>query len=168
MKATVLRVVILLLAPGAHLEVSHGCQWPVIGDIFDYGKARPAVSAVGKWIAVAPVLRVQSLTKTWPAGGDIRGDELIFTRLRLALSNLEALVTGSGKCVGIHVLDVHHGGRLAPQAVEKRLQRLFFALKLDLNTARGVAHPSFEAPSSGQLIDKWPEADPLDDATHLH
>ena len=55
------RVVVLVKALGAHLEVRHGGHGPVVGHRAGYGEPRPAVRAVGERVAVAPVRGVEEL-----------------------------------------------------------------------------------------------------------
>ena len=78
MKAAVEGIFVFFAAMRAHLEVLHGGVGAVIGDIGDNRKARAAVGAVGKRIAVAPVGRVEDLLEAVGAGGDIRGNKLVF------------------------------------------------------------------------------------------
>jgi hypothetical protein len=92
MKAAVHRVIVLTLALRTHLEAAHRGLGTVIRNILDDSEARPAVGAVGKWIAVTPVARGQNLSQTGLAGSDVRGDKLILALLGDAVSNLKPTI----------------------------------------------------------------------------
>ena len=75
MKPPVIRIVIFFPACGAHAEFLHGGSAPVIGDIHDYGIARPTVSAVDERVAEPPVAWISHFRKALGADAYIRGDE---------------------------------------------------------------------------------------------
>ena len=61
MKAPIRRVLVLASAIRTHGEISHGRQWPIIGDVACDGEAWPAVGAVGERVPKAAVGRVEHL-----------------------------------------------------------------------------------------------------------
>ena len=82
--AAVFDVVVFPVAVRAHGEGAHGGLRPVVGDVLDDGKARAAVGAVDEGVAIAPVPGVQQLPQAVVTDADIRGNERVALRLRLA------------------------------------------------------------------------------------
>jgi len=91
-EAAVKGVIILPLALGAHLEVSHGRPGAVVGDIFNYGKAGSAVSAVGEGVAIAPIIWREGFPEAILTGSDIWRDKLIFPFFGSAVANFKLFV----------------------------------------------------------------------------
>ncbi len=76
MEAAVQRVVVFVMAVGAHLEGSHSGLRSVVGDVFDDGEARAAVGAVDEGVAVTAVGGVEELAQAVRADAVIWGDGL--------------------------------------------------------------------------------------------
>jgi hypothetical protein len=108
MKAPVQRVIVFPLALRAHLKATHGGSGTVVRNILNDGEARAAISAVSKWVAVAPIVRREKLVLAFPTGSDIRGDQLVFPLLGMALSDVEAGITLRGKRDCGDLLDAGH------------------------------------------------------------
>ncbi len=92
MKAAVSGVFIFRLAVRAHFEFVHRGVGPVIRDIADNSKAGAAVGAVGERIAVAAVEGVEDFMEALGAGGDIRGDKLVFAFFGDARADFKVIV----------------------------------------------------------------------------
>jgi hypothetical protein len=60
----------------AHIESSHGGLGPVVRNIFDYRKARAAISAIDERIKMATILGIMEFIQAIWAGADIWGDGL--------------------------------------------------------------------------------------------
>jgi hypothetical protein len=119
MEAAVHRVIVLTLALRTHLEAAHRGLRTVIGNVLDDSEARPAVGAVGKWIAVTPVARGQNLTQTGLAGSDVRGDKLILALLGDAVSNLKAAIALRGMAGYRDILKTSQGRCQSHQLIEE-------------------------------------------------
>ena len=95
-KAAIEGIIVLALAVGAHAKVAHGRPRTVIGHVLDDRESRPAISAVGKGIAIAPVCGIADLALAVGAGGDIGRDQLVGASLRPAVPDLKALIAAGG------------------------------------------------------------------------
>src|ERR1039458_5846746 len=62
-KAAVQRILVFRKTCRAHGKHRHRRARPVVRNIANDGEAWPAVSAVNKWIAIAPVIRVKHFTQ---------------------------------------------------------------------------------------------------------
>jgi hypothetical protein len=105
-EAAIKWIVILRLASGAHLEVTHGCLGAVIGHVLDYGEARSAIGAVGKRVTIAAVTRIQQLTKASLTRGDIGGDELVFAFFSKAVTDLKTCMADRRMISDSYVFDM--------------------------------------------------------------
>ena len=167
--AAVFDIVVLPVAVRAHGKAPHGGQGPVIGHVFDNGKAGAAVGAVDERIAVAPVLRVQQLPQAVRAETDVRGDERVALRLHAAVENAEVRVSFERAApVRFDRLDDRQQRRAPGQGPKKGLQRLPRALQLQLHAGGGVLDPAFEAELPHQAVNEGPEAHPLYDAVYVN
>jgi len=72
MEPAIARIFILCPTLGAHVKAGHGGVRPVIRNGRDDGEPWPAVGAVGKGVAVAPIGWIEQLAQAIRAGGDIR------------------------------------------------------------------------------------------------
>ncbi len=88
MKPPIRRVAILGFAGRAHAEFLHRGRGTVVRDRLDDGQSRPAMRAIGEWIAVAPRLRVGDLCETGRAGCRI-GHDAGVDCIRTALDDAE-------------------------------------------------------------------------------
>ncbi len=164
-EAAVGGVVVLFLAGRAHLEDTHGGVGAVVGYIGDDGEARAAVGAVGEGVAVAAVGGVEDFPQAVGAGGDVRRDELVFTRLGDALAYLEPVIAGRLTGCDGNILDVRHGRGIMFQVMAEALDGGRLTLYLDADGPGGVQHPPFQAVAGGQLVDEGAEADALHHAS---
>jgi len=74
-------VVIFMLTFWTHAELGHGGFRPIVRDILDDGKPGPAVRAVGKRVSIPAILGVENLLLARLAGGDVRRNKLVLSRL---------------------------------------------------------------------------------------
>ena len=73
MESAVERTLILATTLFTHGELAHGCIRSIIRKAFDDGKPWPAVHAVGKWIEIATVRRIENLREAIGTGRDVDG-----------------------------------------------------------------------------------------------
>lgn len=168
MEASVQGIVIFGLALGAHLEGAHGGFRTVIGHTLNYGEPRATIGAVGEWIAVAAVLRIRYLVKTSLTGGHIWRNELEFTSLDLALSNLEGLVTGRSTILNSYVLNTGQWWCLSPEFLLKLSYGLRFAFHFNSDIFRSVVDPALKIVFDSQSVNEWPEAYALNNAPNAN
>ena len=160
-KATVQRVVILLLAPGTHPEAAHRGLGSVIGDILNNGKAGTTVGAVGERVAVTPVTRRQDFLETVSASGNIRGNQLVFTLFGDALLNLETLITDGCLAGSRDILDVSQGWRQSLQVSQEPVQGEALPLNINLDVPRGIANPTLQMMPRSKLVNEGTKTNPL-------
>src|SRR5215207_10058440 len=137
---TISRVVVLSLALGAHLEVSHGGHGPVVGHRAGYSEPRTAVGAVGERIPVASVRRVKEFREAVLAGGDVWRDQGPPPNPLPALLDTEISLLPYREGSPDHSLD--HGQRwsLFAYILQEAFQLLRGPLRLDVNSLGVVAH----------------------------
>ena len=155
MEAAVEGIIIFRLALGAHLEIAHGGFGTVIGHILDYGKAGAAIGAVGEWIAVAAVFRIEQLAKASLAGSDIRRDKLVFPCLCLALPNFKVFITAWWVILNIYALDVSQWWGFCLDLPLKLLNSFRCTFYLNPDILGGVINPSFKVVFNSQSL-SWP------------
>ena len=160
-EATVARVVVLRLTGRAHDEAAHGGVGAVVGQRLDDTEARPAVGAVGEWIAVAAVGGIQHFGQTVGAGGDIGQHQRGLGTGFFAVTNLETDV--AGRFQPLFVQRVDDGARrcLERQTFQKPLHALLRSFHLDEHPLAVVDHPAGERQLRGQSVDERAKADPL-------
>ena len=148
-------------AVGAHRERGHGRARSVVGEIAENRKARPAVGAVQKGIAVPPIVGIGELGQTGGTGSKIGGDE------RRALSRF-ARQNGK-RCVTARPIQrftpdfLDHSQRRwgIPQRSLKRLKRILTALQLQFHARGSVAHPAAKPQPVCQPVQERAKADAL-------
>ncbi|GBE03399.1 hypothetical protein BMS3Abin09_00314 [bacterium BMS3Abin09] len=106
MKSPVKDMTVLCPALRTHIEVLHGGVLPVVGNLLDYGKARPAVGAVGEGIFEPPVVRVIYLFGALIAYRNVRKDGYPPLSLPFAFPDLKVLITGLFKKRMLHAIDL--------------------------------------------------------------
>ena len=168
MVAAIFNIVILPVTVRAHGKGAHRGLCPVIGHVLYNGEPRAAVGAVDERIAVTPVAGRSQLTQAVVTDAYIRGNERIAEGLRFAAQNSEILIA----CQIREVLRLHRfdDGKLrcAARDILNEAGKLFalpFQLKLD--PGGGVFYISPQAALLDELMDKRPEADPLNDTVYV-
>ena len=71
-ESSVCGIVVFFLTGRTHGKNGHGGHGPVVRNIFDDGKARPAIGAIDKRVAVTPVGRIKQFGQTIGTNGNIR------------------------------------------------------------------------------------------------
>jgi hypothetical protein len=125
-EAPVRGILIFIPTPGAHGEGCHRGLRPVIGKVLDDGKARAAMRAIDKRIAVTTIGRVEQLTPAFLTESQVRRDRGADTVPRIALYNLKPrlLKTSGSDSFHLHAQGCHGRGRLAFEVSEKTIERL--------------------------------------------
>jgi hypothetical protein len=78
METAICRVVVFSLAISAHREAFHRGVLPVVRKPFDDRKARAAVGAIGKGIAISAIGIIENFAQTIGARSDVGKDERSF------------------------------------------------------------------------------------------
>ena len=165
MVAPVLNIMILPVAIRAHGKAGHRGLGPVIGDVFNNGKAWAAVGAVDEGIAVAPVPGVTQFPQAVLTDANVRRDQGVAEFLPLALTNLKAFVAPQFRGIRrFHALNHGQYRGLFRQHHHKALQRRALSLQLQLHAGGGVFYVAAEAAAAHQLMHKRPEAHALHNA----
>ena len=166
--AAVFDVVVFPVAVRAHRKCAHRGLGPVIGHVLDDRKARAAVGAVDKGIAVTPIGRVAQLAQAVVTDADVGGNERVALRLGFALQDLEIpKVLQLGREFRLDALDDRELRRLARQIGDEALKLRPLALELQLHAGGGVLDRPGEAVGAHLLVDEGAEADALDDAVYM-
>ena len=168
MKTPIERVVIFSLAISTHPETAHGGPGTVIGNILNDSESRPAVGAVGKWVAIAPVARGENLFLACLAGGNVRRDQLVHPLLSMALPDLEASTVPWRNWSSSDFLYSGHRRSFCLEFYQKFIYRRFSSFNLNLHTPRSIAHPASQAIFMCQPVNKGSEANPLYHPTNIY
>ena len=112
-EASVGGVVVFRLAGGAHFEGGHGGVGAIVGDGFNNGVSRSAISAVDKGIAKASVGGIKQFGETIGAGVGVGSDLGFLFGLGAAGFDDETLLGAGGKYVGFYFGDSSKGGQFA-------------------------------------------------------
>ena len=166
--AAILDVVVFPVAVGAHRELTHARERPVVGHVFNNRKARSAVGAVDEGIAVAPVTRTQQLAAAVVAQGDIRRDQRIAHALGPALE--DAKIRKMPQLVeifGLNVLDHGQHRRTVGQFLDKALERRPLALQLQLDAGGCILDRAGQSGIPDLLMNEGAEAHALYNAVDM-
>ena len=168
MIAPILNIAILPVTVRAHGKGAHRCLCPVIGHVLYNGEPRAAVGAVDERIAVTPVAGRSQLTQAVVTDAYIRGNERVAEGLRFAAQNSEILVA----CQIREVLRLHRfdDGKLrcaVRDILNESGKLLMLPFQLKLDPGGGVFYISPQAALLDELMDKRPEADPLNDTVYV-
>ena len=159
--AAVFDVVIFFFTVRAHREGLHGSFRPVVGHVLDDRKARPAVGAVDKGIAISPVGRIAEFPKAVCADRDIRRDEGVPLILPLTADDgkgLKAFPRDLPACDGF---DHRKRRRLSGQSCEEPADRLSLSFQLHGHPGGGVPNRPSQAVSTYQAVDERTKSYPL-------
>ena len=105
MEAPIERIVIFLLAPGAHVEFGHSRFGAIIGDILDDREPGAAIRTVGKRIPMAPVVGIEDLIPAGRTGRNVRRYQLILPLFFQALLDYEGAEAGRRKILEFQRFD---------------------------------------------------------------
>ncbi len=154
MEAAVQRVFVFLTAPRTHCERLHGSVRAVVWQCLDNAVARSAVGAIGKRVAVTPVVGVKHLAKAIGAGSDVGQDERTFLACFLAVSDFKACVTGGVQHGLFQTLDEGTRRSFGLQSPDKMLEPCGVAFQFDEHTLSGVQHPAVQVELGRQTVHK--------------
>ncbi len=160
-KSAISGVFIFGVAKVTHAKLRHGGSRAIVRNILNDRVARPAIGAVGEWVAVAAVGRIAKVTPAIVAGGYVRGDE--GERVLLLATGLDGKFT----CIlqgNFFQRDLHNlgqGGWAGPQGMEKLLDRVAGTLDFNRNAGGGIQDKARQLQRSGQVVDEGTEADSL-------
>ena len=163
MKPPIERIIVLGLTVGAHDKLIHRRLRPVVGDVLNDRKSRPAVGAVGERVIVAAIAGREDLPLAVFAGGDIGRDKLILVLHALALVDHKLVVSSKRMEACLQLVDPRPWGCLLAQGSDELAEGGFIAFGLDLHTPRGVAHPAGKLIVMCQSVDERSEPDSLHD-----
>ena len=160
-EAAVARVGVLAPARRAHLELAHGGARPVVGNVQNDGVARPAVSAIGEGIKIAPVGRVEQLAEAVAAGCQVGQHGRGSFGARVAGQDLKPREAGRRQPTDFP--GQHHGrhGLLAIQARKELLQRRFRPFDFHHQAGTRIQHPAVQRKLAGQPVNKRTKAHAL-------
>ena len=141
---------------------------PVVGQGGDDGVARPAQSAGGEGITISAVGGVVYLLAAVVTQGEVGCQGQIGTVGSLAGNDLEV-----GKCLLIYLLhamrgDYRQAGGTLQDCPVKSICLLSRSVEADMHAIGGVVYPAMQAVLLRQLIDKRPEAHPLNDTLQVN
>lgn len=157
--------VVLLLARGAHHEVGHGRQRPVVGKAFDDAVTRPAVGAVDQGVAVPAVPGVHQLGDTVRTDEAVGGDEPARPAVGAALPDGEGGVPLPQWLLGEYLtgVDTCEARQLRIQVGPEGVHRGAWSFDADGHAPHVVEHPAAQQVPGGQAVDEGAEAHPLDE-----
>ena len=168
MEAPVQWVVVFPLAFRAHRELRHRGLRPVIGNSSCDGEARPAVGAIQKRIAVAPVPGVQQFTQAIRACCRVGWNPCAHSAQHLTGIDSETRIPHKVQLPHRNRINARQRWRLRAQPVKKRLHALLRPLDLYGHSIRIVADKSGQTLLQCQSVDKRTKPHPLHHSAHHH
>jgi hypothetical protein len=141
---------------------------PIIGDVLDNGKSRSAEGAVDERIMISEVLRGRKLSKTLITGCHVRGNEDKFLLGLLTFFNFES---GRTQRLEIGYVDGFNASKRRGKLrdiLNETFKISIFALGIDQDSLCIVKNPSPNEVRLGEMINKGPEADSLNDSGDLN
>ena len=154
-------IVIFVLAGRAHAKGRHRGQRAVIGHTANDRVPRTAVRTICKGIALPPIRFGQNLAPAVRTDGEIGRDKRSCRLPRRARQDTERHLAESSRLRIRHRRDRSRKRRLRAQRLSKGIKRLRRALRLDPDAGTVVQHPSAEAETHGETVDKGAEPHPL-------
>ncbi len=145
MKTAVQRILIFLAALRTHREICHRSLGPVIGNVFNNGKTRPAVGAVGKGISITPVGRVPDLSLAIFADSDIRGNHSSLSTFFGAGMNGKFLKALESYILYGATANHSQGWWVIHQTAGKCLHLILIAFNFYIHSGGSVKHPPLQA-----------------------
>jgi hypothetical protein len=167
MKAPVRWVFILLLADRAHFERCHRCFVTVIRNIFDDRKSWTTQGTVDKGITIPKVFRRKKFRKTFITGGHVRRDEDEFLLSVFTLPDFKSDVTYRIKVFHSEGFNSGQGRGMGRDILNELMKTSIFAFGIDKHSFSIVEDPSSNRMGFGQIVDKGPETDSLNDSSDV-
>src|SRR5262249_9865541 len=150
-KAATCWIVIFACAVRAHRKCAYGRPLTIIGDVLHNRKARSAIGAVNKWVAITPVGRVAQFSETVLAGTNVRRDGDTFLAVRSALDDAEgAIVYQLYMVAALDRLDAGERRRVRSQFAEEVLNGVVFPLDINTHASGGIADLTAESSLPGE------------------
>ena len=166
-EASIVGVVVLALAGGAHRERGHRRLRPVVGEAPRDREARPAMRAVEKGVTVPAVPGVEALGEARQARGRVRADARRHPCGLRARADVEgALAGGSWHAQDAEVVDARERRELGAEGMQEALGRV--PLDLEEDACVVVVHPPREAVPIREAEHERAKPDTLDEPGHAH
>lgn len=89
MEPAIERIVVFAVAFRAHRKSFHARRRAVIGQVFDDREPGSAIRAIGEWVSIPAIGRIEDLLQAIGAGGDVRQHENRLLSAVVALPDLE-------------------------------------------------------------------------------
>ena len=165
MKSSVHRVFVLPLTVRTHFEILHGGKRPVIGDILYYAIPGTAACAVGKGIAVPPVIFIQYFPFALMANCQIWGNKGFMLRPNGTLENgkIQRFICflNFRQIQGFNGINYRSLWSFFHNIISKIIDNLRISYKLHQNTFAVVVNPASKAVFLCQSVYKGSKAHAL-------
>ncbi len=170
MEPPVGRRVVFGAARLAHRKTAHRRSRPIVGQPFDDRPPRPAVGAIGKWVAESPLEWIANLDQARLAGGQVgRSGGPARGKLAARADLKRRLACGTlDRVDALHVDRVDPGlrRRFVLKSMQEGVQCGRVALDLDPHPFGLVADPTGQPTGPGRVVDKRPKPHALDHAAN--
>lgn len=162
------RILILLAADRAHGEGSHGRLVAIIGNVFDDGESRATMRAVDEGIPVAEIAGREELCQARITSGHIRRDQGKAFRCPLALPDFKTGVSLWFERIGFQGFNSRKGRGQLGQSLDETIESPIVTLRIDEYPLFIVQDPSPDGMGEGQIVNKRPVPNALNDACYFN
>src|SRR5437868_4915599 len=164
METTIVHVIVLQPAGGAHWEDRHGRPQTIVRNTLDDRVTRTTVSAIGEWISVAPVMGVREFINAGIAGGDIGRNKRKSVRFFRTFPDGEFRVSPCGDFGHFKINDLRQRRKVFAQRAAERVQDGPFAFGFDDHSPRGITDKTGNASLLRQSMHERTKSHALDNA----
>ena len=162
--APVVQIIVLFLAKIAHREIHHGRIVPVIRDPVDDSVARSADHAADEWVLIARITLVVEFFQAVRANGQVRRDHGGFIVALVAADDGKGIKIPALDDRPLDMDDLRRLRFLSLQGLDEEVDPFRLVGHGDLHQTADVQDFALHFQAVGDLSDKGPETDPLNDA----
>jgi hypothetical protein len=163
MKATIERIIVFLLTGWTHRKDTHRGLATIVWNILNNGEARATVCAVGEWILVASIGRIEEFMQAIATGSGVRRDQCSTFWASFAVKNDKGGLMAHRKRLASKRSYLHERWCLFMERTLKLFKSLQGALNFNDHASTVIEYKASQFPTKSLTIDKRTKTDPLHD-----